>query len=151
MVPTEVSRVNARNVLLSVSALLATTLTSCGTVNRAAKDLVLGVGTPVLMIYGGATDGYTSAQNVRGGLGSGGAVEVLAFPFTFAYHALEHGIYGIVHLVDLPLCVLYGPAELHPAGPEVKPLDIYQGTWFDSWASRKKGTDAQSGETTAAK
>jgi predicted small secreted protein len=140
--------VNARNAILSVSALLATTLTSCGTLNRAGKDLVLGVGTPVLMIYGGATDGYTSAQSVRSGLDSGGAVEVLAFPFTFAYHAVEHGVYGIVHLVDLPLCALYGPAELHPHGPEVMPLDIYQGTWFDTWASnsKRRGTDAESGE-----
>ena len=140
---------NARTALLSVSALLATTLASCGTLNRAGKDLVLGVGTPVLMIYGGATDGATSAQNVREGLGSGSAVEVLAFPFTFAYHAFEHGIYGIVHLVDLPLCLLYGPAELHPYGPEIKPLDIYQGTWFDKWAEKKQGTDAESGEMVA--
>lgn len=139
---------NARQALLSVSALLATTLASCGTLNRAGKDLVLGVGTPVLMIYGGATDGATSAQNVRSGLDSGSAVEVLAFPFTFFYHALEHGIYGIVHLIDLPLCLLYGPAELHPSGPEIMPLEIYQGTWFDTWASKhqKKGTDAESGE-----
>ncbi|MBL8754620.1 MAG: hypothetical protein JNK15_15050 [Planctomycetes bacterium] len=138
---------NARNVLLSLSALLATTLTSCGTLNRAGKDLFLGVGTPVLMVYGGATDGYNSSMNVRTGMKSGGAVQVLAFPFTFAYHALEHGIYGIVHLVDLPLCALYGAAELiPPSGPEVKPLDIYQGTWFDKWAAPKKGTDAESGE-----
>jgi hypothetical protein len=140
--------VNARK-LLSVSALLATTLASCGTVSRACKDLVLGVGTPVLMVYGGATDGATSAQNVRDGLESGGGVEVLAFPFTFFYHAIEHGCYGIVHLIDLPLCLLYGPAELHPYGPEIKPLDIYQGTWFDTWAE-KKGTDAESGEATNA-
>jgi hypothetical protein len=128
---------------------MATTLASCGTVSRAAKDLVLGVGTPVLMVYGGATDGATSAQRVRTGLDSGGGVEVLAFPFTFFYHALEHGIYGIVHLVDLPLCLFYGAAELHPYGPEIKPLDIYQGTWFDTWyEDSKKGssTDAESGE-----
>ncbi len=141
---------NARTTLLSVSALLATTLASCGTLNRAGKDLVLGVGTPVLMIYGGATDGATSAQNVRAGLDSGSGVEVLAFPFTFAYHALEHGIYGVVHLIDLPLCLLYGPAELHPSGPDIKPLDIYQGTWFDKWAAKKSGTDAESGEMTPA-
>jgi len=123
------------------------TLTSCGTLNRAGKDLMLGVGTPVLMIYGGATDGLQTSQNVREGMGSGAAVQVLSFPFTFAYHAFEHGLYGLAHLVDLPFCVLYGPAELHPAGPEVMPLDIYQGTWFDSWAAKSKsGTDAESGE-----
>jgi predicted small secreted protein len=140
--------VNARNALIAVSALAATTLTSCGTLNRAGKDLVLGVGTPVLAVYGGATDGFESASNVRQGLGSGGAVEVLAFPFTFAYHALEHTIYGFVHLIDLPLCLFYGAAELHPRGPEIKPLDIYQGTVFDTWYedSRRSGTDAESGE-----
>jgi hypothetical protein len=142
--------VNARTALLSLSVGVATTLASCGTASRAAKDLVLGVGTPVLMIYGGATDGATSAQSVRTGLDSGGGVEVLAFPFTFLYHALEHGIYGIVHLVDLPLCLFYGAAELHPYGPEIKPLDIYQGTWFDTWyeehRARNAGTDAESGE-----
>jgi predicted small secreted protein len=145
--------VNARKAILSVSALLATTLASCGTINRAGKDIFLGVGTPVLMVYGGATDGYTSAQNVRTGLGSGGAVEVLAFPFTFCYHALEHGIYGIVHIIDLPMCLFYGPAELHPSGPDIKPLDIYQGTWFDSWAgtTKKSGTDAESGEMVSSK
>lgn len=136
-----------RKALLSVSALLAFTLPSCGTLNRAGKDLVLGVGTPVLMIYGGATDGYTSAKTVRTGLDSGSAVEVLAFPFTFLYHAVEHGIYGVIHLVDLPLCLFYGAAELHPYGPEIKPLDFYQGTWFDSWAEKHHGgTDAESGE-----
>jgi predicted small secreted protein len=143
--------VNARTALLSVSALLATTLASCGTLNRAGKDIMLGVGTPVLMIYGGATDGATSAQNVREGLGSGSAVEVLAFPFTFAYHALEHGIYGIVHLVDLPLCLFYGAAEAHPYGPEIKPLDIYQGTWFDKWyEEHRKDKGATTDEMVAA-
>lgn len=136
---------NARKVLLSVFALAAMTLTSCGTFNRAGKDLFLGVGTPVLMIYGGATDGLETSQSVREGLGSGGAVQVASFPFTFFYHAIEHGIYGIVHLVDLPLCLFYGAAELHPYGPEVMPLDIYQGTWFDSDAG-DSGTDPESGE-----
>ncbi len=139
---------NARNALLSVSALIATSLASCGTLNRAGKDLMLGVGTPVLMVYGGATDGATSAQNVRAGLDSGSAVEVLAFPFTFLYHALEHGMYGVVHLIDLPLCLFYGAAELHPYGPEIMPLDIYEGTMFDRWAEehRRRGTDAESGQ-----
>ena len=136
---------NVRKLLLPVFALVALTFASCGTINRAGKDLMLGVGTPILMVYGGATDGYATSANVREGLDSGAPVQVLAFPFTFFYHALEHGIYGIVHLVDLPLCLFYGAAELHPYGPEVMPLDIYQGTWFDDWA-RPSGTDAESGE-----
>lgn len=136
---------NARKVLISVFALAAMTLTSCGTFSRAGKDIMLGVGTPILMLYGGATDGLQTAQSVRSGMGSGAAVQVAAFPFTFFYHAIEHGIYGMVHLVDLPLCLLYGPAELHPHGPEIRPLDIYQGTWFD-WGAGNEGTDAESGE-----
>ncbi len=137
----------ARKALLSIFALLTVTFASCGTFNRAGKDIMLGVGTPVLVVYGGATDGMTSSQSVREGMGSGAAVQVAAFPFTFAYHALEHAIYGFAHIVDLPLCVFYGAAELHPYGPEVMPLDIYDGTWFDTWAAESRvGTDAESGE-----
>ena len=141
---------NARKALLSLSVLAATTLTSCGTLNRAGKDVFIGVCTPLLMVYGGATDGYESAKSVRTGLDSGAAVEVLSFPFTFAYHAFEHFIYGVVHIVDFPLCLFYGAAELHPYGPEIKPLDFYHGTWFDKWAEKndekKSGTDAESGQ-----
>lgn len=146
---TEEPRVNARNALLSLSVLAATTLTSCGTLNRAGKDAAIGICTiiPVLPIYGGATDGATSAQNVRSGLGSGAGTEVLAFPFTFLYHGIEHFCYGLVHIIDLPLCLFWGAAELHPHGPEVKPIDTYQGTWFDTWAEKHaKKTDAESGE-----
>lgn len=138
---------NARNALLSVFAVLTLTFASCGTLNRAGKDLFLGVGTPVLMLYGGATDGYETSADVRSGLGSGAPVQVAAFPFTFAYHALEHGIYGVVHIVDFFMFPFYGLAEMHPYGPDIMPLDIYQGTWFDSWAEQsKRGTDAESGE-----
>lgn len=137
---------NARTALLSLSAVLALPLASCGTLNRAGKDLFLGVGTPVLMVYGGATDGYASAKNVRTGMDGGAGIEVLAFPFTFAYHAVEHGFYGIVHLVDFCFTPFYAAAEAHPYGPDIKPLDFYQGTLFDKWAAKKKGTDAESGE-----
>lgn len=142
---------NARKALLPVTALLALTATSCGTINRAGKDLMLGLGTPVLVVYGGATDGYATSVDVRQGLDSSGTMQVLAFPFTFAYHAVEHFVYGVVHLVDLPLCLLYGAAELSQFGPEVKPLDIYQGTIFDDWAAKRFGTDAESGEPMAAR
>ena len=138
---------HVRKALLSVFALLALTFTSCGTFKRAGKDIFIGASTPVLMLYGGATDGLTTAKSIREGMGSGGAVQVIALPFTFFYHALEHGIYGLVHVADLPMCVLYGAAELHPYGPEVMPLDIYQGTWFDGAEdSAAAGTDAESGE-----
>lgn len=139
---------NARKALLSASALLALTTASCGTLNRAGKDVFLGVGTPVLMLYGGATDGFSTAKSIRTGMDSGGAVEVLAFPFTFAYHAVEHGVYGLVHIVDLALCPLYAAAEINQNGEPVMPLDIYTGTGFDTWAYDKYGTDPESGETT---
>ena len=142
--PSEVSSVNARQALLCVFALAALTLTSCGTLNRAGKDLTIGVATPVLMVYGGAVDGLQSAQNVSEGMGGSAVLQVVACPFTFAYHAFEHGIYGMVHLVDLPMCALYAPVELSTYGPEIKPLDIYQGTWFD--AGSAQGTDPESGE-----
>jgi hypothetical protein len=140
--------VNARKALLSVSAILALTLASCGTLNRAGKDLFLGVGTPVLILYGGSVDGWESAKAAREGMDSGGAFEVLAFPFTFLYHGFEHTIYGVAHIIDLPLCLFYGLAEIGGVMPEVKPLDIYTGTVFDKWAGsgQSSGTDAETGE-----
>jgi hypothetical protein len=139
--------VNARKALLSLAALMAVSLASCGTFCRAGKDLFLGVGTPVLMVYGGATDGHEAAVGVRKGLGSGSMMEVVAFPFTFAYYAFEHGLYGCIHIIDFFFFPFYGLAELHPNGPEIKPLDFYHGTWFDKWAQSDKGTDAESGQS----
>lgn len=137
---------NARKALIAALALASVSLTSCtGTLKRAGKDAFIGVISPGLILYGGATDGYDSAKAVRNGMESGAAMEVLAFPFTFAYHAVKHAIYGAIHIVDLPLCPLYGLAEMHPYGPEIKPLDFYQGTIFDT-PTQKSGTDAQSGE-----
>jgi len=146
----EVSRVKAPKALLSLSLVAATSLTSCGTLNRAGKDVFLGIGTPVLMLYGGATDGYASAKAVRTGMDANAGIEVLFFPFTFIWYAIEHGVCGIVHIIDFCFTPFYGLAELHPAGPDIKPLDFYQGTWFDSWAEdkddKKEGTDAESGQ-----
>jgi hypothetical protein len=51
----------------------------------------------------------------------------------------------VIHVVDLPLCALYGFTELPPANAEVQPLDFYQGTWFDTEPTGS-GTDATSGE-----
>lgn len=136
---------NARNALLAVTIGLTATLTSCGTLRRAGKDAFVGVTSPFLIVYGGATDGYGSARDVRKGLDSGSAVEVLSFPFTFFYHAVEHALYCGVHILDLPLCPLYALTELPPNSPEIKPLDFYQGTWFDEVDG--SGTDATSGET----
>ncbi|MGE3171101.1 MAG: hypothetical protein AB7O97_00660 [Planctomycetota bacterium] len=125
---------------------LAATLASCGSLRRAGKDAFIGISSPFLILYGGATDGYGSARTVRQGLDSGSAVEVLAFPFTFFYHAVEHALYCGVHILDLPFTPFYALTELPPDSAEIKPLDFYQGTWFDE--PEMSGTDATSGETT---
>jgi predicted small secreted protein len=141
---------NARKALVAIFALLMVSLASCGTARRAGKDAFVGALTvvPLLPLYGGATDGYTSARKVRDGLHGGAAVEVIAFPFTFFYHFVEHAVYGVIHIIDLPLCALYGAAELHPYGPEIRPLDFYTGTFFDYPSDQgASGIDATSGES----
>jgi hypothetical protein len=138
----------ARSALLAVLALATA---SCGSLRRAGKDLFVTVASPVLIVYGGATDGYGSAKGVRDGLGSGSAMEVLAFPFTFLYHAVEHTIYCGIHFLDLPFCPFYALAELPPGNVPIKPLDFYQGTWFDMEKDKQgahSSTDATSGEQT---
>ncbi len=129
---------NARKALLAVTFGLTAGLTSCGSLNRAGKDAFVGI------VYGGATDGYGSARDVRAGLDSGSAVEVLAFPFTFLYHGIEHALYCGIHVLDLPLCPFYALTEIPADSPGVQPLDFYQGTWFDNNGA---STDATSGES----
>jgi hypothetical protein len=139
---------NARKATLAVAALLAVALASCGTARRAGKDLFIGVLSAPLILYGASTDGYESSVGVREGLDSGSAMQVLSFPFTFLYHAFEHTLYWSIHVIDLPLCVFYGLSELPPDSEPVRPLDFYQGTWFDKEEDRRpSGTDATSGES----
>lgn len=137
---------NARKALLAALALATVALSSCGSLRRAGKDAFVGITSPFLIVYGGATDGYNSAVTVRDGLDSGSAVEVLAFPFTFLYHAFEHTLYCAVHILDLPMTPFYALSELPPDSAPVEPLDFYQGTWFDTEES--SGTDATSGAPT---
>ncbi|HEX5052372.1 MAG TPA: hypothetical protein VFZ65_11400 [Planctomycetota bacterium] len=140
---------NARKALIAVSALSTVALTSCGTLRRAGKDVVIGALTPAVAIYGGATDGFASAKSVRNGLESGSVTEVISFPFTFLYHTFEHTIYCVIHIVDLFGCPFYGLAEIAPNGSNVTPLDFYTGTWFDKASDHKVvrgGTDSQTGE-----
>lgn len=127
-----------RSSLLSVLATLTVLLASCGTFHRAGKDALLGVGAPVLMAYGGATDGLATSRAIREGTGCSATAQVAVLPFTTFYHVLEHGIYGVAHLVDLGLCPLYGALEVAPFGPEIEPLDLYGGTVFDEWAASAK-------------
>ena len=126
---------------------LALILASCGTFRRAGKDLVLGVGTPVLMLYGGGTDAAASASEVKGGLGGSAATEFFTTVISFPFQALKHGFYGVIHIGDFFLFPIYGLAELHPYGPDIEPLDYYNGTWFDvDEDAQNSGTDAESGE-----
>jgi predicted small secreted protein len=111
------------------------TLSACGTCHRAGKDALLGCAAPALALYKGAVDGEASAIEVSELVGGGAGMRAIAFPFTFAARTLQHSVYGLVHLVDLPLCAVYGVAELAPHGPEIMPLDIYPGTRFGEWAA----------------
>lgn len=62
-----------------------------------------------------------------------------AFPFAYIGNLFKHTYYVARHAFDIPLCLLfYWEAELHPYGPQVEPLDIYQGTIFDKTADEKK-------------
>lgn len=130
--------------------LLALTLTSCGTARRAGKDLFIAVATPVTMLYGGGTDAVSTAEGVRDGLDGGTPTQVLATIPAFVYHAVKHGVYGVIHAVDFVLFPVYGVADLHPYGPEVEPLDYYTGTWFDERGD-DSGVDSDSGESTGSR
>lgn len=143
---------NARKASSSIAVLLTvivvvSSLTSCGTMRRLGKDLTVTVASPVIALYGGATDGYASAVNVREGFGENAGVEVLALPFTFVYHTIKHALYCGYHAFDALLFPAYGLAELNDYGPEVEPLDIYMGTWFDNDGDDPSGTDPESGES----
>ena len=96
------------------------------------------------MIYGGSTDAVTDVQEATDALDMGPFAQVVAFPFYFLYHGVKHALYSVIHIVDAPLCVLYGAAELHPDGPEIKPLDYYQVPWIRS--KPRFVTDFESGE-----
>lgn len=132
--------------ILTLFAFLGLTLASCGTARRAGKDAAVTVLSPGIILYGGGVDGFTTAQEVREGLGGGVFTEVLALPPAFVIHAVKHTFIAGAHAVDLLFAPVYGLAELHPYGPEVKPLDYYTGTVFDE--DRPAGTDAESGERT---
>ena len=138
-----------RKFTTTATVFLALTLAGCGTFRRAGKDLVLGVGTPVLMLYGGGTDAATSATAVKDGMEGSAATEALTTAISFPFHAIKHGFYGLIHAGDFLLFPIYGLAELHPYGPEIKPLDDYTGTWFaedEDYEPAPSGTDAETGE-----
>ena len=118
-------------------------LSACGTARRLGKDVCVVGASPVLIPYCAANDAVVSSQNASEGLGGGVAIEVLTLPFTFFYHVLEHSIYVVIHAVDAAMFPLYGAADISPVGPEIEPLDFYQGTVFDR---EQRSTDPESGE-----
>ncbi len=136
-----------RKTAVFAALLLALSMTSCGTVRRAGKDLSMVLLSPIVVPYGGFTDGYASSVEVREGLRGSAATQVLAMPFTTIYQLAKHLCWTFVHAGDFLLFPIYGAAELHPNGPEIEPLDFYTGTFFDDPNWGKSGTDPESGES----
>ncbi len=119
---------------LLLAALLGSflfSLTSCGTVRRAGKDLLITAGSPLIVLYGAGTDGAADAANIQKGFEGSDATQVVFFPFTFAYRLVDHTFSCALHALDFVATPLYGLAELHPNGPDIQPLQIYTGTFFD--------------------
>lgn len=137
---------NLRSASLCALLLLFGSLSSCGTVRRAGKDLSIAVLSPAVVLYGAATDSIGTAQEAREALGGGPVMETITIPFAFLWRGFVHTIYCTVHAADFFLFPVYGLAELHPYGPEIEPLDFYTGTWFDRDEKAESGTDPQSGE-----
>ncbi|MEZ5965566.1 MAG: hypothetical protein R3F56_17155 [Planctomycetota bacterium] len=139
---------NLRKASLSTFALLALSLTSCDSFRRAGKDLTVAVLSPGIILYGAATDAVGTTEQAREALGGGSVMQTITLPFAFLWRGVVHTVYCGAHAVDFFLLPVYGLADLHPYGPEIKPLDFYQGTWFDKDTDMESSaTDAQSGET----
>jgi len=132
-------------VLAAILGAFLFSLSSCGTMRRADKDLFVTVTSPAIILYGAGTDGLDDAQNIQQGLEAGDGTQALFLPFTFIYRAFDHTICCALHALDFFAFPAYGVAELHPAGPEIKPLQIYTGTFFDL-AEDKSGGDVETGE-----
>jgi hypothetical protein len=143
-----------------VAALLTIGLisASCGSLRRLGKDALITVTSPVVILYGGATDGWIDAENVfdnfkqdeRDGIIPIPVIDkptrilsFIVFPITFLFESGKHFYYCARHAFDIFLFPFYGLTELHPYGPEIEPLDIYTGTIFDKKSDRR--TDAQTG------
>jgi len=140
---------NLRKASLSTFALLALTLTSCDSFRRVGKDIAVVVMSPGLIPYGAATDATSTTQQAREAMGGGAVMQTLTMPLAFVWRACVHTLYCTAHLADVFLFPVYGLADLHPYGPEIKPLDFYQGTIFDKESDAASSTDAQSGEEVA--
>jgi hypothetical protein len=139
--------VNLRKAVLSTFAVLALSLASCDALRRVGKDVTIVGLSPGIIWYGAATDAVTTADDAREALGGGVVMQTITLPIAFVWHGIKHLLYCGAHLFDTPGFFLwYGWADLNPNGPEIKPLDFYQGTWADRDATSASVTDAQSGE-----
>lgn len=141
--PLKLLKASAIGILL----LSVMSLPGCGTTKRFITDVGVGLSSPVLVVVGGSTDAVSDIQEVDEALDAGPFAQVAAFPLYFLWHGTKHLVYSAVHVGDALLCPLYAAAELHPAGPEIAPLDFYEfwPPWFGE--SKEGGTDFESGES----
>jgi hypothetical protein len=152
-----------RKGLIAALLTLGILSTSCGSFRRLGKDALITVASVPLILYGGATDGWVTSETVFDNFEQDDRaaavpfpvvnkptriLSFIVFPIAFVFEAGKHTYYWARHVFDLFLFPFYGLAELHPYGPEVEPLDIYTGTWFDREDDRR--TDAQTGAATTA-
>ena len=112
--------------------------------NRLGKDAYITIISPVLVPAAAAADSYRDATATRAGYQTGAVTEVLSYPVFFMWNTVKHAGYCLVHVADIPLNLGYGISEFMELGPEIKPIDYYDGTWFDGNTSG--GTNADSGE-----
>jgi hypothetical protein len=103
---------------------------SCGTVRRGAKDLLITVTSPVVILYGAGTDGAIDSKNIQTGMEASDGLAVVAFPFAFAWRLIDHTFCCALHVLDFCATPFYALAELHP-DTDIQPLMIYRG-WIDA-------------------
>ncbi len=119
---------NLRKIPLTAFALLALTLVSCGAMRRLGKDALITVASPAVVLYGGFTDAMTMGNEAKQGLGGGALTEFFAGAVSLPYYLAKHTVLVGIHAFDILLFPAYGAADLHPYGPDIQPLDFYDGT-----------------------
>jgi hypothetical protein len=122
--------------------------TSCGTTRRFATDVFITVGSPLIIPYGGMTDGYLDAKNMQTGLEASDGLQVFFIPFTFTFRVVDHTVCCTLHALDIALTPFYAIAEIggHP-DTKIEPMQIYRGTWFDPAEEKAEvSPDAATGE-----
>ncbi|MEO0480168.1 MAG: hypothetical protein AAF196_11875 [Planctomycetota bacterium] len=99
---------------------------ACGSLQRAGTDAYVVATSPVRVFTEGARETGVSAD----ALGLDGASRVVAAPFLFTYHALEHVLLTGLHAGDFVLSPIYGGYDL-VSDKQIRPLEIYPdlGLW----------------------